>query len=270
MFESVICFRSLTRRISTDLWRPRAWRTYAVVIILCLFNLNLAVAAEKSFIVTTEEWPPFVSSELPNNGWAMEVAKAALEPQGYEVTLDLLPWARAVRCAKSGECDGLYLSYYVEERTEWAAFSDPIGELRTGLFKLRSSDIAFETLDDLRSYTIGITRGAAVSEEFDSADYLRKAPVEHDSVNIKKLLRGRVAMVVAAEPVLKHLIRTTLPEEEHERFEFMSPHLSVQTLHMAISKSSSDYERKLRDFNEGLARIKADGTYDAIRSAHGY
>lgn len=39
---------------------------------------------------------------------------------------------------------------------------------------------------------------------------------------------------------------------------------------MTISRNSSDYERKLRDFNEGLARIKADGTCDAIRSAHGY
>lgn len=200
----------------------------------------------------------------------MEVARAALEPQGYDVELELVPWARAVRCAKSGRCDGLYLSYHVEARTEWAAFSDPIGELRTGLFKLKSSDISFETLEDLRPYRIGITRGAAVSDEFDSADFLQKDPVPHDSANIKKLLRGRVDMVVAAEPVLKHLIRTTLPEAEHDKFEFMSPHLSVQTLHMAISKNSPDYDAKLRDFNEGLARIKADGTYEAIRRKHGY
>lgn len=241
-----------------------------MIAVLCAMLQPNWAAADDSFVVTTEEWPPFVSSEMPRNGWAMEVARAALEPQGYDVTLELVPWARAMRCAKSGRCDGLYLSYYVEERTEWAAFSDPIGELRTGLFKLRERDIAFETLEDLRPYTIGITRGAAVSEEFDSADYLRKAPVAHDSVNLKKLLRGRVDLVVAAEPVLKHLIRTTLPEAQHDAFKFMSPHLSVQTLHMAISKNSPGYERKLRDFNEGLARIRADGTYDAIRDAHGY
>lgn len=261
---------SITEYPEIHTWLRQANRFLAALLVYILFGFNSASAADKTFIVTTEEWPPFVSSELPGNGWAMEVARAVLEPQGYEVTLELVPWARAVRCAKSGRCDGLYLSYYVEARTEWAVFSDPIGELRTGFFKLTDRDISFETLEDLRPYTIGITRGAAVSDAFDSADYLRKDPVPHDSVNIKKLLKGRIDLVVAAEPVLKHLIRTTLPEEQQDRFEFMSPHLSVQSLHMAISRNSPDYEQKLRDFNEGLARIRADGSYDAIRKKHGY
>jgi len=235
-----------------------------------IVSFNPALAAERSFVVTTEEWPPFVSSDLRGNGWAMEVARAALEAQGYEVELRLVPWARAMRCARSGKCDGLYLSYYVEERTEWAAFSDPIGELKTGLFKLKDRNFSFDTLDDLRPYRIGITRGAAVSDAFDKADFLNKAEVPNDTMNVKKLLLGRVDMVVGAEPVIRYLIRTALPEEDQDKFEFMSPHLSAQALHMAISKNSPDYEQKLRDFNEGLAQIKADGTYDEIRSSHGY
>ena len=67
----------------------------------------------------------------------MEVAREALEPQGHDASLQLVPRARAVRCLEAGHCGGLYLSYYVEERTEWAVFSDPIGELGTKLFKLK-------------------------------------------------------------------------------------------------------------------------------------
>lgn len=200
----------------------------------------------------------------------MEVARAALEPKGYKVSLELVPWARAVHCAKVGRCDGLYLSYYVEERKQWFVFSDPIGELRTGFFKLKSHDISFKTLDDLRPYRIGMTRGAAVSEEFDKADFLEKNPVPHHTTNVKKLLRGRLDLVVAAKPVFEYLIRTTLPEDEYNRIEFLEPSLSSQTLHMAISKKSANYEQKLKDFNDGLARIKADGTYDRIRRSHGY
>ena len=245
---------------------------FSCVLAISMISLTAlpAKAAEKAFVVTTEEWPPFVGAELDGNGWAMEVARAALESQGYKVSLDLLPWARSVHCAKSGRCDGLYLSYYVKEREEWFVFSDPIGELRTGFFKLEDRDIAFETLRDLRPYRIGMTRGAAVSEAFDTADYLKKDPVPHHTTNIKKLLRGRLDLVVAAKPVFEYLIRTNLPESEQDKFEFLPPSLSTQSLHMAVSKQSPHYEQKLEDFNRGLAQIRADGTYDAIRRAHGY
>lgn len=242
----------------------------SALLIAFLFVQHSAIASNKTFIVTTEEWPPFISGKLSNNGWTMEVARAALEPEGYDVSLQLVPWARALKCSKSGKCDGLYLSYYVEERTQWYVFSDPVAKLETGLFKLKSSDISFDTLDDLRPYTIGMTRGAAVSDEFDRADFLKKVPVPHHTTNITKLLKGRLDLVVAAKPVFEYLIRSTLPEDQHDKFEFIEPHLSVQNLHMAISKNSPDYQQKLQDFNEGLRRIRADGTYDAIRRSHGY
>lgn len=73
-------------------------------------------AAEKTFTITTERFVPFIGEEFENYGWTMEVARAALEPQGYTVTLELLTWALALRRAKAGEYDGLYLSYYVKER----------------------------------------------------------------------------------------------------------------------------------------------------------
>ncbi len=53
----------------------------------------------------------------------------------------------------------------------------------------------FFTLEDLRPYKIGMTRGAAISPEFDSANYLHKEKVKHDSLNVKKLLKGRVDLV---------------------------------------------------------------------------
>jgi len=224
------------------------WAKYilSALFLSFVFAQHSAFASDKSFIVTTEEWPPFVSSDLPNNGWAMEVAKEALERKGYDVSLELVPWARALHCSESGKCDGLYLSYYVEERTKSYVFSDPVAVLETGLFKLKDRDISFGTLDDLRPYKIGMTRGAAVSDEFDKADFLKKDPVPHHSVNIKKLLRGRVDLVVAAKPVFEYLIRSTLPEDQQDQIEFIGPPLSEQNLHLAISKNSTTIKKSWR------------------------
>ena len=73
-----------------------------------------------------------------------------------------------------------------------------------------------------------MTRGVAISTEFDSANYLRKEEVEHDSLNVKKLLKGRVELVATPELVFRDLITNTLPSEQHDAFEFITPPLAVQ------------------------------------------
>jgi len=251
----------------------------AIVLLICSLHpwsqafaqeASSSSGAKKSFVIVTEEYPPFIGARLRDNGWTMAVARAILQPAGYDVSLELVPWSRAVKCSKSGRCDGLYLAFYTKERTQWYVFSDPIGEVRTGFYKLKSRDISFTELADLRGYLIGMTRDAAISPEFDRADYLSKQEVEDDSVNVLKLLKGRVDLVATPEAVFRHLIVTSLAPEHHDKFEFMSPYLSVQNLHMAISRKSPDYEQKLRDFNQGLKRIMADGTYAKIRRSFGF
>ena len=103
-------FRPSFKKLLVNLGFRPANQLFAIALLGSILSYGSTAAAENSFIITTEEWPPFISSELPENGWAMEVARAALEPQGYDVTLQLVPWARAVRCVESGACDGLYLS----------------------------------------------------------------------------------------------------------------------------------------------------------------
>lgn len=238
------------------------------LIIMASYCTN-GVAAEKTFTITTERFVPFIGEEFKNYGWTMEVARAALEPQGYKVTLVLLPWARALKKAQTGEYDGLYLSYYVKEREPWFVFSKPIGETRTGFYKLKERNISYTTLQDLKPYTIGVTRGAAVSPDFDNADYLAKEFITSDEQILKMLLKGRIDLFAGSEQVGQYIIHAKLPPETHDKFEFMEPPLTVQKLHMAISKKATDYNQKLEDFNKGLDRIISDGTYDRILERHG-
>jgi polar amino acid transport system substrate-binding protein len=237
------------------------------LILLCCWTTGSA--AEKTFTITTERFAPFIGEQFENSGWTMEVARAALESQGYKVTLDLLPWARALRIAKTGKYDGLYLSYYVKEREPWFVFSNPIGETRTGFFKLKTKNISYKTLQDLKPYTIGLTRGAAVSPDFDSAEYLTKVFITSDEQIFKMLLKGRVDLFAGSEDVGKYIIATKLPPEDQDKFEFIEPPLTVHKLHMAISKKALNYKQKLEDFNRGLHGIMSDGTYDKILERHG-
>lgn len=199
----------------------------------------------------------------------MVLARAVMEPQGYEVILNLRPWARAMYESRTGQHDALYLAYRNKEREAWYVFSEPIAQMKTGLFKLKERPISYATVQDLRPYSIGLTRGAAVSAEFDQAEYLRKEASDNDVQGLKKLLRGHIDLYAGNQTVLQFLIDTELDPLSRQKIEFIYPPLATQGLHMAISRQTPDYQRKLDDFNRGLRRVMADGTYQKILREHG-
>lgn len=238
-------------------------------ILLGLVWSPAGLAAGKTFTITTENYPPYVDDRLSHQGWAMALARAILEPQGYEVILNLRPWARAMYESRTGQHDALYLAFRNKEREAWYVFSEPIAQMKTGLFKLKERPIGYATLQDLRPYLIGLTRGAAVSSEFDQAEYLRKEASDNDVQGLKKLLRGRIDLFAGNQTVLQFLIDTEIDPLSRERLEFIQPPLAIQGLHMAVSRQTADYQRKLDDFNRGLRRVMSDGTYQKILRDYG-
>ncbi|MEH6347127.1 MAG: transporter substrate-binding domain-containing protein [Bermanella sp.] len=239
-----------------------------------LFTLLLSAmptqAEVKTFSLITGDWYPYIGNKLKNQGWTMEVAKAALESQGYIVTLRLVPWQRAIAESKQGAADALFLSYYVKEREQWYVFSDSMGQARTGFFALKSRHIKFQTLQGLKSLTVGLTRGAAVSPEFDIASFLKKEETADDLGSLRKLLKGRIDLYAGPELVAKHLMKMELMADQRGRIEFLEPPLANHDLYAAISKKADNYLQKLADFNLGLKTIKDNGQYNKILKSHGF
>jgi len=245
-------------------------RLVIIFVIILLSGVNGAIAAEKTFTLTTEPFAPFIGKQFKNDGWTMDVVRAALEPQGYKVILSLRPWARAMSESKEGEHDGLYLAYYTKEREQWYVYSDPIGEVRTGFYKMKANDISYETLQDLKGYNIGLTRDVAISPAFDKADFLKKHFKVRDLQSLKMLPLGRIDLYAVSELVARNLINTKISPEDRDKYEFMEPPLAVHKLHMAVSKKTPNYMQKLKDFNRGLKRIISDNTYEKILKNHGF
>ncbi|QPG57682.2 transporter substrate-binding domain-containing protein [Shewanella eurypsychrophilus] len=237
-------------------------------VILLFDGVNEVAAADKTFKITTEQFAPFIGQQLKNDGWLMDIARAALEPQGYQVVLHYRPWARAMLESKEGQHDGLYLAYYTKEREQWYVYSDPVGTVKTVFYKMKEKDIFYENLQDLKNFNIGLTRGVAISPDFDKADFLRKHSTSSDIQGLKQLLLGRIDLYVGSKLICMHLINNEINTEDRNKFEFIEPALAVHKMHMAISKKAPDYMQKLADFNRGLKQIKSDGTYEKIKQNH--
>ena len=192
-----------------------------------------------------------------------ELVREAFKRSGYNLKIAYYPWARVVKMAKDGAVDGYFPEYYSDELKEDFFVSSPIPGGPLGFFKKKGKSISYSTLNDLRPYSIGVVRGYINTAEFDAADYLKKDEANDDLQNFKKLLAGRVDLIVADKYVGLYTMATYLPDKAGE-VEFISPPLEAKDLYLCISKKSNQASALIQAFEAGYQSMIKDGTTTAI------
>lgn len=245
------------------------------IIILSFFCLilvpwsGISSAERGKIIFATESYPPYYGPDLKNNGFISEITRAACEKVGYEIEIKFMDWNRALEMAKRGKYDGVVGAYFNDERATFFEYPDAIASSEVIICGRKKDHIKYTALEDLKPYKIGIIRGYVNSEEFDAASYLKKEPVEKTEVNIKKLLKGRVDLIVDSKAVLQDLINKKF-KDQAEKIVFLEPPLQSNKFYTIFSKAVPGYEKKTEDFNKGLKMIQEDGTVKEIMKRHGF
>ena len=248
-------------------------KKFVLAMVLCLVILmgvnNTGFSADKTITFSTLNWEPYIGENLKNNGYVAEIAKKALAREGYNLEIKFYPWARTVKLAKLGKVDGYFPEYYSPEKETHFSFSDKFPGGPLGFFKKTGRDISYNKLKDLKSYNIGVVRGYVNTEEFDNANYLQKESARSDLINIRKLLSGRIDLMVADKFVGKYVLKEKLPNKVGD-IEFVEPPLEYKPLYVAFVKSNNNHKKYVTAFNKGLQKIKEDGTLDKILSKYGF
>ncbi len=228
------------------------------------FICSYSFASEKVVNVVGAELPPYSGEYLDDNGMVPSLIKNALEPMGYKVIFEMRPFARAVHEAKQGKAHAVAPIYKTKEREAYLVFSESFDDSKTVFIKLKSRKIAFNKLEDLKPYRIGLIFNTFVTSEFDNANFLEKDTVYTYAQNIRKLLNNRIDLVVGNKRVILYHLERFFTEEEYKQIEVMEPALLIQSNHVGFSKKAPNYLKLVEDFNKGIHRMKSDGTYDEI------
>ena len=232
-----------------------------VVFFLFLFSINISLARDISIVTT--HWSPHVGGDLAGDGPLGVITKEAFRRGGHNATIEFLPWKRALKQVEEGRKDAVIAAYSTDERRATYLFSDEVYRVDVGLVALKSSDIkSYNTLEDLKPYHIGVSRGYANAPEFDAADFLKKDVARSVNLNIKKLFLNRLDMIVGEFDVIRHEMK--LEDLCVCDVEFVDPPLDSQGLYTMISRLIDDGPEITRDFNRGLAEMKAEGRIDEI------
>ena len=247
-----------------------------LVFLISLVLPKIILANEKQFHTVAVNYPPFIQENSSDYGMSWNLFKAALETQGYDVSIEFAPWARAYSDTKNGKYDCLLVGYKTKERSELFAYPDyPIAYVTTGFLKKKNrTDINYTgNLRDLSSFDIGVENLASMGKEFDQADYLNKIFVKESKQLLKMIYVGNIDIgVVGFEYSIINLNEIKkLPRFKGiaDNIEFMYPALDKRPAYSMISKQIPNYDQKLYDLNEGLKKIRKNGIFKKILNRYG-
>lgn len=218
--------------------------------------------------VAATEWPPFYGSELPDNGFMTEIVLEAFERAGHSSEVEFVPWKRAFEGTRDGKFDALFTMWYREEREADFIFSDPLPSNELVFLVRAGASASFEGYEALKDQTVGVVRGYAAPPGFEEAG-LKVSEARDDEENLRKLLRGRVDMVLTDRIVAQHIINTKLADEE-DAFGWMEPPVHVDIQYLVVPKVLEASSDLMAGFNAALAEMTEDGTLKTIMGKHGF
>ncbi|MGF1529491.1 MAG: substrate-binding periplasmic protein [Candidatus Competibacterales bacterium] len=226
--------------------------------------------ATKPISLVTIPWEPYYGPDLEEQGFFSALVRAAFAEVQRDIDIEFVPWQRALRMVETAQRDLALGAYFTEERAETFYYSDPIYYVEIGLIARADVDLAsFQSMDDLRSYRIGVTRGFANSPTFDAADFLDKDFVSRPVQNIHKLYRSRIELMVMPFDRFRFEL-AKLEGFALDEVVFVQPPLQRSGLYLIISKSHPQGEAIVETFNRGLASLVQSGGYTAILQDFGF
>ena len=248
-------------------------KPWLVLIGALLLSLVQGVAAQDVVNLGSTEYPPYTGEQLKQGGLISQIVTEAYERVGYQVNIHFYPWSRATALVKEGALDGLAQIWMREARKVWLLYSDPMpASNEVGFYKRINTKIEFDGKDylALKPYTIGTGRSYADPPGFELVrKQLHIEMVTEDIQNLRKLESGWIDLVIIDKLVAQYLLRTQIPMSL-DTLKWISPALSIEQNYVGISKKTPQAQKKLEDFNRGLALLKQEGRIKAILAEHGF
>ncbi|MFW6324978.1 MAG: ABC transporter substrate-binding protein [Desulfovibrionales bacterium] len=241
----------------------------ASVIVLCL-AATAAQAKDTIKIGTEGAYPPFnrVNADGVLVGFDVDIAKALCDRMDAECEFVIQDWDGIIPGLLAKKYDAIVASMTMtDERREKVDFTNKYYQTPAKFMARKGSGFEI-TPSGLEGKIVGVQR-ATVHEKFvrdqfgDSVDV--RSYATQDEANMD-LAAGRLDLVIADSVVLLPFLEST----EGQDFEFVGPgYTDSKWFGDGIGIALRKEDDKLRErFNEALAEILANGTYEKINAKY--
>ena len=222
-----------------------------------------ATAPARVYLVGTDAaYAPFESQNEKGEivGFDIDVVKAIAQKAGIEVKFVNTPWEGIFNALAQGDRDLLVSSVTItDERKQTMDFSAPYFDARQLIAVKADSKVS--RFDDLMKLKVGVQTGTTGDEAITKLQGKTSANIkrfESTPLALKELEAGGVDAVVADNGVVIHYVANNAGA----KFKTVSDTgFAAEQYGLPVKKGNTELLAKL---NQGLAAIKADGSYDKI------
>ena len=203
------------------------------------------------------------------SGIATDIVRATFERAKIALKLDISPWARAYQIALTEKDTFIYMLYRTEDRESSFKWVGPIVPAQPMYFyKLRSrSEISINSLEDAKQYTVGVVRNVAnhkflLKQGFEEGKNI--AAVTNPKQNLKKLLAGRIDLLISSELTLAMQMK----EIGASMREIESSFTPIETQAGYIGFNLQISDEKIQRLQHALESLQEDGTVREIQDKY--
>ena len=235
------------------------------VLTFLIMGLIASMALAEKVTLANGDWAPYMAKNLKQYGYMSHIVKEAFGAEGVEVSYVFLPWKRGFEDAKAGTYQGSLIWGFNEERAKDFLFSDPVAQLGTSLFHLKSKAFDWNKPEELKGLKIGGVVGYAYGvEDLETKGVLKILRIGSAEANYRKLSSGRIDIVLEDTEVGHGLVsKLGLADTITAHPKTLKP----RKYSVIISKKVANAQHLLEAFNKGLKTIKSDGRYQKFLEA---
>lgn len=195
-------------------------------------------------------------------GIDVELLDAIAKEEGFQYELKPMDFNGIIPGLVSGQLDGAIAGMSItDERKKSVDFSD--GYIKSGSSIIVNKDnTTIKSLDDLKGKTAAVkkgTTGAKFAEDNKDKYNLNITYYDDSPSMMLAVANGNADFMIEDFPVISYLIKTG----QQAKLKIAVPSIGAEPNYGFAVKKGANQEL-LAKFNEGLKKIKANGTYDKI------
>ena len=199
-------------------------------------------------------------------GVLVDLVSEAFRRAGHSVTIKLMPWARCLEEARTGEIDGIFSSFRLAERERFLAFpKEALSAQEIVFFARKDSPVKFDgDFGALRDVRIGIILATSYGKKFDAAigDGSLRRIDQANSIesNLRKLTLGRIDLMPSFRDVaVAEAKRLGVFAQIRE----LSPAIEAVPTYLAFTRVR-DMGELAEAFDKSIIAMRHDGSYERI------
>ncbi|WP_243359103.1 substrate-binding periplasmic protein [Fundidesulfovibrio terrae] len=238
-------------------------RALAAAVLMAFLGTVATAPSVRALSVFTELSPP--SAQMENGaltGLGVDIVREIQKRTGDATPIELLPWARAYAMAVARPDIVLFATTRTPERAPLFHWIGPIMRLKWAFYAPAGKMKPLASLDEAKTVgSIGTYNGDARERFLLDHGFTNLDSANTPVANVKKLLAGRLDLIASTDMGIRFGTQRAClkPGQLENVYTFQAV-----DLYIAFSKGSD--EAVVTAWNEALADMKADGTFQAIYS----